>query len=260
MPSGDGLLPARLQGAWMDRVLDSDAQVQLDAELVRITYESFSTIDIPVRELRGAVLRDGSLTLHGKGGLAVVLSQSPHLDGLRNRLEAAVCVFPAQTLSLRGFGSERSTPGSDHDQWFEALLTARRVAEESRTVETQRRAFDSARLARHAQVTREGWAAARFVEAADRRALVAELEDIAQPFALALRQLEHASLRLRQSPDERQFETWHRWTVIVQRAFRTADEVWALTVPALCDSRGSTGAFWRRLLKRRGSPGAGGAS
>lgn len=256
MTSGDGVLPARLQGAWMDRSLDCDAQVQLDAHTLRITCDTaLAAIELPVLELRGAVLRDDTLTIYGKGGVTVSLSQSPHLDGLRNRLEAAVCVFPAQTLSLRGFGSERSAPGSDHDAWFEALLAARRVAEESRTVETQRRAFDASRLTRHAQVTRDGWAAARFDAAADRRALAAELEEIALPYSVALRQLDHAALRLRQAPDERQFETWHGWTGTVQRAFRAADDVWALTVPALCDSRGAKGALWRRLLRRRAKGG-----
>ncbi len=254
MASGDGVLSARLHGAWLDRSLDYDAQVRLDADTLRISYDPGPALELPVKELRGTTLRDSTLTVYAQG-ITASLSDSPHLAGLRNRIEATVCVFPAQTLSLRGFGSERSAPGSDHDAWFDALLTARRVAEESRTVETQRRAFDSAHLARHAQLTREAWANARFTGAADRRALAAELEEIAQPYAVALRQLEHASLRLRQAPHERQFETWHRWTGIVQRAFRAADDVWALTVPALCDSRGSKGALWRRLL-RRGSSGA----
>ncbi|MDZ7631402.1 MAG: hypothetical protein U5K74_08655 [Gemmatimonadaceae bacterium] len=255
MLQGDGVLQARLQGAWLDRTLDYAAAVQLDGEAVRIGYDAADpkVIEIAIRDLRGAVMRDGALSLHLTTGSAVVLSDSPHLDGLRNRLEAAVCVFPAQTLSLRGFGSERSAPGSDHDQWFDLLLTSRRVAEESRTVETQRRAFDAAQLVRHAQITRESWATARFEGDADRRALVAELEEIGGPYSVALRQLEHAALRLRQASGDRQFETWRRWTGTVQRAFRAADDVWSQMVPVLCDSRGAQGALWRRLLRRPGS-------
>lgn len=258
MLPGDGVLPARLRGAWQDRTLDYDAAVQLDGGALRIAYDTSEPklINVAVDDLLGAAWQDGVLSLHVQGGGTVTLSDSPHLDGLRNRLEAAVCVFPAQTLSLRGFGSERSAPGSDHDQWFEALLTARRVAEESRTVETQRRAFDAPRLMRHAQVTRTAWAAARFDGEADRRALEAELEEIAAPYSVALRQLEHAALRLRQATDDRQFATWRRWTGTVHNAFRTADEVWALTVPALCDSRGAKGALWRRLLGRTPRGGA----
>lgn len=255
MLAGDGVLPARLRGIWHDRALDDDAAVQLDAGVVRIAYNTVDpvVIELPVSDLLGATLEDGVLSLSVKTGGALHLSASSHLAGLRHRLEAAVCVFPAQTLSLRGFGSERSLPGSDHDQWFEALLTARRQAEESRTVETQRRAFDATRLVRHAQITREGWASLRFEGGADRRALVAELEDVGAPYSHALRQLEHAALRLRQVAGDRQYETWRRWTGTVQRAFRAADDVWAATIPVLCDSRGAKGALWRRLLRRPGS-------
>lgn len=255
MSGRPGMLAARLHGAWDNRALDYDATVELDGTALRISFDAAApqTIDLTVDQLRGAVLTAETLTLHVAGGSSVVLSGSPHLDGLRHRLEAAVCVFPAQTLSLRGFGSERSAPGSDHDRWFDALLTARRVSEESRTVETQRRAFDASRLARHAQLTCDAWAVARCDDAADRRALVAELGEIALPYTTALKQLEHAALRLRQAPDELQFDVWRRWTGIVQRAFCSADDAWALMVPVLCDPRGSTGTLWRRLLRRKTS-------
>ena len=252
-----GMLSARLHGAWDNRALDYDATVQFNGSVLRIAYDAAApqAIELTIDQLRGAVLTDDALTLHVTGGGTVVLSGSPHLDGLRHRLEAAVCVFPAQTLSLRGFGSEHSAPGSDHDRWFDALLTARRVSEESRTVETQRRAFDAPRLARHAQLTREAWAVSRADAAADRRALEAELEEIALPYTTALRQLEHAALRLRQASDDVQFDVWRRWTLMVQRAFRNADDVWTLMVPVLCDPRGSTGTLWRRLLRRKKSGG-----
>lgn len=252
MLTGDGVLPARLHGAWRDRGLDYDAEVQLDRRMVRVAFDPAEPklIELPVDALRGAALQDGVLQLFQEDGTAIRLSDSPHLDGLRHRLEAAVCVFPAQTLSLRGFGSERSAPGSDHDRWFELLLTARRLAEESRTVETQRRAFDADRLSRHAQATREAWAAARFDAAADRRALVAELEELGAPLARALRELEQRAAALRQAPESEQFSVWRLWTAAVQQVFRAADDVWSQMLPALCDSRGSKGALWRKVLRR----------
>ncbi len=252
MSQVSGSLPVRLRGAWQDRALDHDATVELDGTTVHISSPAADPpqVAVSIGDLLGAALHDELLTLHLHGGRTIMLSGSPHLDGFRNRLEAAVCQFPAQTLSLRGFGSERSAPGSDHDMWFEGLLTARRVAEESRTVEPQRRAFDATRLSRHAQVTRAGWAAERFEAPADRRALEAELEELSAPYSQALRQLEHAALRLKQATDDRQFDTWRRWTVTVQKAFRAADEVWAPMVPVLCDSRGAKGSLWRRLLRR----------
>jgi hypothetical protein len=257
MSKSDRSLAVRLRVPSEVGSLDHDVFVELDADALRVRSapDVRPSLEVPLNDVRGALTRDDALVLSLSDGHELMLTDSPHLDGLRHRLEAAVCVFPAQTLSLRGFGSERSAPGSDHDRWFDALLAARRLAEESRTVETQRRAFDSTRLARHAQLTREAWAAERFDDAADRRALAAELEDIAAPYSTALRQLEHAALRLRQAPDSLQFETWRRWTGIVQRAFRAADDVWALSVPVLADSRGAKGSLWRKVLRRSGSGG-----
>jgi hypothetical protein len=252
-PAGASVV-ARVRGVAPDAAATFDAAVRLEQAVLRISYVADvpTLLEIPIQTLNGATFEDGTLTLHRPNAAAVTLHESAHLDGLRHRLEAAVCSFPAQTLSLRHFGSERSAPGSDHDLWFDALLAARRVAEETRTVETQRRAFEAARLMRHAQVTRAGWAAARFEDPADRRALEAELEEASAAYTGALRQLEHAALRLRQAPDDRQFSTWRRWTATVQRAFRAADDAWELMVPVLSDSRGASGSFWRRVLRRTG--------
>lgn len=253
--AGERAIPVRLHGPWESRSLDHQVFIDLDPDALRISPspDTPAGITLPLADLRGAVLRNDALTLALSSGSAVTVSGSPHLDGLRNRLEAAVCAFPAQLLSLRGFGSERSAPGSDHDQWFDALLAARRLAEESRTVETQRRAFDAVRLTRHAQLTRESWASARFSDEPDQRALQAELEELAAPYSAALRQLEYAALRLRQAPAELQFENWRRWAKTVQRAFRAADDVWTLSLPVLVDSRGAKGSFWRRILRRSGA-------
>lgn len=247
----DGVLTARLHGNWTDRALDYDAAVELKNRRLRIAFdENTPTIlRLPVDDLLGAVYANGELQLHRRDGGMVTLSGSPHLEGLRHRLEAEVCTFPAQTLSLRGFGSERSAPGCDHDRWFEALLTARHLAEETRTVETQRRAFDGERLGRHAIATRDAWAAERFEKAADRRALVAELEEMGERYSAALVRLDEASGVLRHAPDVAQFESWRSWTGEVQHAFRTADEVWTAMVPVLADSRGAKGSMWRKLIR-----------
>ena len=253
----NGVLTARLHGNWTDRALDYDAAVELKNRRLRIAFDENTPkiLRLPVDDLLGAVYANGELQLHRRDGGMVTLSGSPHLEGLRHRLEAEVCTFPAQTLSLRGFGSERSAPGCDHDRWFEALLTSRRVAEETRTVETQRRAFDADRLSRHAQALRNELAAERHTSPADRRALAAELEELAAPFTAALRNLESAATELRHSAHARQFEQWRRWTVLVQRAFRAADDVWTLMVPVLCDSRGAKGTLWRRIISGRSSRG-----
>jgi len=256
MPPLEGVLTARLHGSWHDRSLDYDAAVELRNGALRIAFDESkpTKIRIPVDDLIGAAYANDSLLLHRRDGSIVTLSGSPHLEGLRHRLEAEVCTFPAQTLSLRGFGSESSAPGSDHDRWFECLLTSRRVAEETRTVETQRRAFDAERLRRHADVTREAWGKERFERAPDRRALVAELEELGACYAAALEQMERTGGMLRQTPASAQFANWRTWTEQVRLAFRAADDAWMAMVPVLADSRGAQGSMWRKLIRgeRRG--------
>jgi hypothetical protein len=252
MSDASGVLTARLHGEWQDRSLDYLVSVRLEPDAIRIVFNGAPPrqIELPLGELTGAVFEFGALTLHPRDAAPVVLSDSPHLLGLRHRIEAQVCVFPAQTLSLRHFGSERSAPGSDHDRWFDALLTARRVSEESRTAETQRRAFDAGRLLRHAQQTREAYAAERFTAAADRRALDAELEELCAPYTKSVQHLEQESLRLLHADEKHQFDLWRAWTGTVQHVFQRADDAWAAMIPALVDSRGAQGSLWRRILRR----------
>jgi hypothetical protein len=243
----------RLHGAWADRSLDYEAELQLTPLEVRITFDSAAPkhIVVPLAELTGAVLHADVLTLFWGPAGSVSVSRSPHLVGLARRIEAAVCVFPAQLLSLRSFGSESSAPGSDHDRWFEALLTARRVAEETRTIETQRRAFDAARLLRHAELTRESWAAERCEQPADQRALRAELEELAAGYTAAVEALDLAALSLRKSAEtSTEYTEWRQWTEAVHACFVAADAAWSASLPALADSRGAAGSLWRRVLRR----------
>jgi hypothetical protein len=246
-------VPARLHGAWDDRTLDYAVTLHLDAAAVRVLSSPPGPADavLPLEVLAGATVRAGVLTLWQVDARQLSVSGSPHLDGFRARLEAAVCVFPAQTLSLRGFGSESSAPGSDHDRWFEQLLQARRLAEETRTIETQRRAFDPGRLRRHAQQTHADWAGVRAEAPADRRALVAELDELAEPYWHALDALERWSIALRAAAEQpTEFVVWRSWTVAVRRCFSAADSVWTASIPSLADARGASGSLWRRVLRR----------
>ena len=211
------------------------------------------TIVIALDALDGATWDGATLALHDADGDVLHVRGTPQLEGVARRLEAAVCDFPEQTLSLRGFGSERSAPGSDHDRWFDALLTARRVAEETRTVATQLRAFDAAALAAAAGAVCLAFAQERHpTPGPDQRALHAELEELAAPYLAALTQLQAAARAVTEGDVDRRFAGWRTWTAAVGRAFHAADDVWMAMVPVLCDSRGAGGRLWRRLLRRDG--------
>lgn len=242
----------RLRGASSDPSVECGAVVELKDEGLHFTIDGATetVYDVALASVTGVSLRDGALTIYLRDHVALVLSDADELLDLRHRIEAVICTFPAATLSLRHYGSEHSAPGSDHDMWFEALMAARRVAEGSRTMENHRRVFDTARLARHAQTTREAWAQARGRTAADRRAVLAELEELCAPFDASLNALEVVTLRLRNAPDSRQFDTWRRWSAVVREVFKAADGVWETVIPVLSDSRGAQGALWRRVLRQ----------
>lgn len=255
MSRGEAVHDVTVHGLRRGEELDGPARLALAPAGVQLAFEAPRprTIVIALDALDGATWDGTTLALHETSGDVLHLRGTPHLDGVARRLEAAVCDFPEQTLSLRGFGSERSAPGSDHDRWFDALLTARRVAEETRTVATQLRAFDAAALAAAAGATCLAFAQERHPEAGpDQRALHAELEELAAPYLAALEQVQGAARAVVEGDVDRRFAGWRAWTATVGRAFHAADDVWMAMVPVLCDSRGAGGRLWRRLLRRDG--------
>jgi hypothetical protein len=255
-PRIEGDVPAldvRVQALWRGEELAGAARVALidDAVQLALLEPRARLVVVALGELDGATWDGAVLALHVTAGDVLELRDAPHLAGLAARLEAAVCAFPEQTLSLRGFGSERSAPGSDHDRWFDALLVARGVAEETRTVATQLGAFDAARLRAHAEHTLVAFAQARHPrDGADQRALHAELEEVAAPYAAQLARLEVAAAHVTSDAGDHRYARWRDWTRQVGRAFHAADDAWLAMVPVLGDSRGASGRLWRRLLRR----------
>ncbi len=254
-PATPATLDVALHGLRRGEELDGPAQVALGLDGVQLVLQGPRprTLLVTLDMLDGATWDGTTLALHEASGDVLHLRGTPHLEGVARRLEAAVCDFPEQTLSLRGFGSERSAPGSDHDRWFDALLTARRAAEETRTVATQLRAFDAATLARAAGETCLAFARERHpADGADQRALHAELEEIAEPYLAALERLRASAQAVVAGDVDRRFAAWRIWTGDVARAFHAADDAWMAMVPVLCDPRGAGGRLWRRLLRRDG--------
>jgi hypothetical protein len=208
-------------------------------------------IDVPLTALAGLQLSGDTLVVHDVEGATFALSGQPQLDALATRIESAICTFPELLVSLRSFARERSAAGSDHDRWYEGLMHARKMAQESRTLDTQRRSFDAARLQRHASSAREHWARERYpAEGPHQRALLAELEDCTERYSDALLALESAAAQVQHASDAERFVAWRAWLLTLRQAFEAADVSWTALIPVLCDSRGRDGRFWRRLLKR----------
>ena len=157
-------------------------------------------------------------------------------------------VLPEFTRSLRSLAVP-SAPGSDHDAVFAPLIQARTLAHKALSFEAQLAAFDAARLERGWRAAITSFAEARHRSSApDRRALEAELDLLAAPLWERLAAMRVAAERGRLARrDERRAE-FDRWVESVREVFRAADDWWSDALPILADSRGRSGARWRRVF------------
>ncbi len=158
--------------------------------------------------------------------------------------------LPEFTRSLRALAVP-SAPGSDHDRVFKPLIQARTAAHKVQSAEAQVAAFEAARLERELREAIAAFAAARHAGSApDRRALEAELAELAAPVWAALRRLQEAAAVVKAAPAASRRPAWERWVAHVQQVFDAADDWWRHALPVLADSRGRRGSLWRRVLRR----------
>ena len=148
-------LLARLHALWRGRELAGEVSVAAHDDAVRLALRAprAELLVLPYASLDGVTFDGATLALHEARGDVLELTGDAALGALAARIEAEACSLPEQTLALRGFASERSAPGSDHDRWFAALLTARAACAAERTLAGQVAAFDAPALARHARAT-----------------------------------------------------------------------------------------------------------
>lgn len=158
--------------------------------------------------------------------------------------------LPEFTRSLRALAVP-SAPGSDHDRVFKPLIQARTAAHKVHAVDAQVAAFDATRLEREWREAIAAFAAARHGRSApDRRALEAELDTLGTPLWSALQALQQSAAATRTVAVAERKAAWERWVLAVQHVFDTADDWWRAVLPVLGDSRGRSGALWRRVLRR----------
>lgn len=156
--------------------------------------------------------------------------------------------LPEFTRSLRALAVP-SAPGSDHDGVFRPLIQARTAAHKVQAPEAKIAAFDAARLEREWREAITTFATVRHAKSApDRRALEAELSELAAPLWAALGRMQVAASGVRSTNGPARHTAWDLWVASVQQVFDAADDWWRAAVPVLADSRGRQGALWRRII------------
>lgn len=252
--------PLRVWGIVRGRELASDGTLTLDDDAFALdpapgSAHPFPRLVVRYGSVDGADERSEMLALYLAGGDVVELYAE---SGGATRLSAAAaeiarraCALPEFTQQLRGLGSQRARPGSDHDRFFGPLLAALHAAAAG-APRDQLRAFDPASLRDATAAALADFAAARFAASPpDRRALEAELHELAGPLWASLDALAAARERAERGPDDAAFLHWREWAGAVRRVYAAADRAWVAALPALVDSRGRQGRLWRRVLGRR---------
>ena len=179
-------------------------------------------------------------------GDVVELGGSPDLEEYGRRLKARASTLPELTLALRGLGSARAQPGRDHDRFFGPLLAARRSAQRAGDDAGRLAAFRAPALAAEIERVCHEFAVERFPSSLpDRRALEAELEDMAAPLRASLRRLAEVAALVASAGDDTAFVWWRAWAAECRALFVSADRCWLAALPLLSRTPVPKARFWR---------------
>lgn len=230
--SGGSREPFSLHAAHVGKISLGTTTVTLDDETITIIASSgdersarvrLATIDAVhvVEAVLTIELHDGThLRLHGE-----------RLVELRATLLECCRTVPELTRALRAFGSRRGqrsarpTGAEEQHRFFTPLLMARRAASVAITPREVIDAFDADALARGFTAAIDRFAEERFRESPPaRRALTAELTDLAEPLIASLDVLRETASGA--ASDLENLRQWRRWATALRIAFETADRVW----------------------------------
>jgi hypothetical protein len=188
------------------------------------------SIRVPCAAIDEIGLENGEVELRLRDGMRLALGGDDS-TGLRSELVNHCRALPEVTRALRAFGSRRGhgsarTSGPDEQRrFFAPLLDARREAVTAGEPERTLAAFDSATLEQAIARTLHVLATERYGDNAPaRRALEAELVDLAEPLINALEALGVAADDARGSVDD--LRLWRAWSTQLRATFETADRVW----------------------------------
>jgi hypothetical protein len=169
-----------------------------------------------------------TFTLRDATRLTIV---TPLAAELRTEILGHCRALPELTRALRAFGSRRGHRGTRHSastdqrRFFAPLLAARRDAGTATDASAVLNAFDAAALRRAVEEALQSFAVERYAAAGPgRRALEAELIDLAEPLMLAIEALGAAGASATASLDD--LRLWRLWAAQLRVTFEVADRVW----------------------------------
>jgi hypothetical protein len=237
---------------WRGQEIAGPGTFELLADSARVCVPSagldvvlaFSTLD-------GARVSLGHLTLYPSNGDVVELSGAAELGESGRHLRARACTLPELTLALRGLGSPSAHPGPDHDRYFGPLLAARRAAQRASDPAGRLAAMRGSALEAELERVLHLFAGERYpASPPDRRALEAELDDLAAPVRTSLRRLDDAARAAAAASDDTAFVWWRAWAAECRALFAHADACWLAAIPALATAPPAPRRFWRWPWRR----------
>jgi hypothetical protein len=192
------------------------------------------TLAIPFVSLDGIEAGPDSVLIYLSTGDVIELSESAQLGTLALAIAERACALPELTRPLRALGSRRGRPGADHDRFFAPLIDARRAVEKATRIDERLVAFEAETLRKAVDDVLRGMAAERFPQSApDRRALSAELLELAERLYASLDVVRERAAAVRASSADAKFAHWRRWSHSVAAVFEQADRCWMATLRAL---------------------------
>ena len=246
----DEALPVLARGVVRGRAFDGEGLLRATADGFELRT-SAGSLAAPCAALDGVEVRGEDVTLFLAGGARIELEGGGRVVALARELLWRSCAMPELTRALRALGA-RHTLGREQEMLFGPLLAARRRAERASEMRTRLAAFDAAALRDACEEALRDAAMRRFLdEPPDRRALAAELEELARGYLAARARLEQSASAVRDAPDASRLRRWREWTASVAALFAAADRLWLVWAPILAAEPGRRLAWWRRLVQLR---------
>jgi hypothetical protein len=214
--------------------------VRLDEDTITVTVRTAAEehpVRISVDSINSIAMKGNELALSLRDGTHVTI-ESPSAGQFAKDVLIRCRAIPELTRALRTFGSRRGSRSRressavEQRRFFAPLLEARKLASAADAPTSTIAAFDGAALSQAFSTALREFAAERYAQPGPgRRALEAELDEIAEPLMTAITALVDAGNGARSAVDD--LGLWRAWASQLRSMFEIADRVWLALDAAL---------------------------